>query len=161
MVEWLKGFSSEYLGVCIDTGNSLALLEDPYLVVERLAPWAITTHLKDMAVAEYEEGFRLAEVPLGQGMLDIQRMVTTLRKAKPSIRLNLEMITRDPLKVPCLSDGYWSAMQSVPGSELAKMMTLVRTKQQANRMPSISKLDHAQQLRAEHEHILQSMNYNM
>ena len=41
-------------------------------------------------------------------MLDLPRIVRTLKSARPEIRLNLEMITRDPLKVPCLSDRYWT-----------------------------------------------------
>ncbi len=67
LVDLLKRLSSKHLGVCVDTGNSIALLEDPLAVVETLAPFAITTHLKDMAVAEYDEGFLLAEVPFGAG----------------------------------------------------------------------------------------------
>ena len=41
---------SEHVGVCLDTGNNVALLEDPMEVVETLAPLAFTTHIKDMAV---------------------------------------------------------------------------------------------------------------
>ena len=36
-------------------------------VVEALAPRAFTTHFKDMALEEYEQGFLLSEVPLGTG----------------------------------------------------------------------------------------------
>ena len=42
----------------------------PLEVVEAYAPHAFTSHLKDMGVEEYPAGFRLAEVPLGQGVLD-------------------------------------------------------------------------------------------
>ena len=50
----LKRIGSDRVGVCLDTGNSIALLEDPMEVVEALAPWAFTTHFKDMGVQEYE-----------------------------------------------------------------------------------------------------------
>src|SRR5262245_37325160 len=53
----LKHLSSKHVGVCLDTGNSVALLEEPHAVVEAYAPHTLTTHLKDMAVAEYEDGF--------------------------------------------------------------------------------------------------------
>ena len=70
-VALLERLDSPNIGVCLDTGNSIALLEDPMETVEALAPWAFSTHLKDMAVEEYEDGFLLAEVPLGKGFLDL------------------------------------------------------------------------------------------
>ena len=36
----LKAFDGEFVGVCLDVGNSIALLEDPMEVVEALAPRA-------------------------------------------------------------------------------------------------------------------------
>jgi hypothetical protein len=61
-----------------------------------------------MAVQEYEDGFLLSEVPLGEGFLDLRKIIATLRRAKPGLPLNLEMITRDPLKVPCLTKSIGS-----------------------------------------------------
>ena len=80
LVALLKKLGAGSVGACVDTGNSITLLEDPMEVVEVLAPWAITTHLKDMGVEEYERGFRVAEVPLGAGVLDLPRIVRTLRR---------------------------------------------------------------------------------
>ena len=79
LIDVVKRVESEHIGVCLDTGNSIALLEDPMEVVEALAPWALTTHIKDIAVCEYERGFLLAEVPLGDGFLELTRMIQALR----------------------------------------------------------------------------------
>ena len=100
LIAMLKRVGNDHVGVCLDTGNSIALLEDPMEVVEALAPRAFTTHFKDMGLEEYREGFLLAEVPLGTGVLDLPRVVRILRTARPEIRFNIEMITRDPLEVP-------------------------------------------------------------
>ena len=56
MVKMMKQFSSEYMGVCLDTGNNISLLEDPMQVIEALAPYTIATHVKDMAVRPAPEG---------------------------------------------------------------------------------------------------------
>jgi sugar phosphate isomerase/epimerase len=85
-VDLLRRYSSEYLGVSLDTGNNLALLEDPLEVVEKLAPYTFNTHFKDMGAEEYEDGFLLSEVPLGEGMLDLKAIVNTIRRARPDIR---------------------------------------------------------------------------
>ncbi|NNE78318.1 MAG: TIM barrel protein, partial [Pricia sp.] len=68
-LEILKGLDSEWIGVTLDTGNNIALLEDPMEVVQALAPFAYSVHLKDMAVEEYEDGFLMSEVVLGDGFL--------------------------------------------------------------------------------------------
>jgi sugar phosphate isomerase/epimerase len=153
MLGWLKRLGSEHVGVCLDTGNSMALLEEPHAVVEAYAPWTMTTHLKDMGVQEYNDGFLLSEVPFGEGLLDLPRVVATIGKARPEVRLNLEMITRDPLRVPCLTAGYWATMPAVAASELAEALARVRKRQFAGALPTISDLSHVEQLRTEAENV--------
>jgi sugar phosphate isomerase/epimerase len=122
----LKQLGSEHVGLCVDTGNNLALLEDPLDTVRALAPWACSVHLKDHAVREYEDGFLLADVALGEGFLDLRQMVSILRKANPRIRFGLESITRDPLRVPCLTEPYWATLDAVPGRDLARTLRSIR-----------------------------------
>ncbi len=159
MLGWLKRLSSEYVGVCLDTGNSIALLEEPHAVVEAFAPWTFTTHLKDMAVTESDDGFLLSEVPLGEGFLDLKRIVATLRKAKPEVKLNLEMITRDPLRIPCLTPRYWTTLGDVPARELAEMLARVRRDNHPRPLPTITPLSHAEQLRVEADNIARCLKF--
>lgn len=108
LIPLILQISSEWVGVLMDTGNSIALLESPERTAERLAPWAFSVHLKDMAVQPWDEGFLLSEVPLGTGALDLKRIITALVRQNPKIVLNLEMATRDPLKIPCRRDNYFA-----------------------------------------------------
>jgi sugar phosphate isomerase/epimerase len=126
MIELLDSIDSEWVGVTLDTGNNISLLEDPMEVVEALAPYAFTVHLKDMAIEEYEDGFLLAEINLGEGFLDIDKMITIIKKHNPDIRFNLEMITRDPLKIPYLTEDYWATFDKIPGSELAGFLYKIK-----------------------------------
>ncbi len=157
-VHLFEQISSEYLGACVDTGNNLALLDDPLEVVRALAPWAFAVHLKDQAVAEYRDGFLLADVPLGKGCLDLKAMVTALRAAKPDLRFGLELITRDPLKVPCLREEYWATFPAVPGRDLARTLRMVRRKA-ADRLPEVSALSEEEQLAMETANIAESFRY--
>ena len=149
----LGRIGSDRVGVCLDTGNSIALLEDPMEVVEALAPWAFTTHFKDMGVREYERGFLLSEVPLGEGFLDLPRIVRVLRRARPGIRFNLEMITRDPLKVPCLSPGYWATFEDLPARHLARSLTTVRDHPPKRALPLVAGLSLEEQFKAEDDNV--------
>ncbi len=159
LADLCKRLSSRHVGACVDTGNSLALLEDPMQVIETLAPWAFTVHLKDMAVAEYDEGFLLSEVPLGEGFLDLPKMIALLRKARPDIRFNLEMITRDPLRVPCLTDKYWTSSPSVRARTLARTLALVRKHKPAQPLPRVSNRPAKEQLAIEEENVRKCLAY--
>jgi len=155
----MRHLGSEHIGVCVDTGNNLALLEEPAETIKELAPWAFSCHLKDMSVEESSNGFLLAEVPLGDGFLDLKAIVQMLRRARPQIRFNLEMITRDPLSIPCLADAYWATFGEVPGRDLARSLSLVRQHARKERLPRISSLALEQQLSAEERNVQRSVEF--
>ena len=159
-VALLQQYSSEYVGVCLDTGNNLAVLDDPMETVERLAPYTFNVHFKDMAMEECTDGFLLSEVPLGEGMLDLPGMVGTIRRAKPDVRFSLEMITRDPLLVPCLTDRYWASYDDENGGrDLARMLTRIRGRNNPAPLPRISGLTADERLALEHELVDRSIRY--
>src|SRR5262249_39483833 len=159
LVGVMKAIGSEFVGVTVDTGNSIALLEGPTETAEALAPWAAACHLKDMAVEDAADGFLLAEVPLGDGFLDLKRIVEVLRKGRPAIRFSLEMITRDPLRIPCLTDDYWATLDKVPGRDLARALALVKKHAPKEPLPRISKLKVEEQLAVEDRNVRRSLEY--
>ncbi|HYZ83793.1 MAG TPA: TIM barrel protein [Bryobacteraceae bacterium] len=150
-VTLLNQNKSPYLGACLDTGNNIALLDDPYEVVQRLAPYAISTHIKDMGVAPANNGFYLSEVVLGTGMLDLHRMIAVIQKARPKTHLTVEMITRDPLNVPCLTDQYWASFPGRSGLYLARTLRTVHEK--ASKLPKLTGLDPAAQRKLEDDNV--------
>ncbi|QMW04461.1 sugar phosphate isomerase/epimerase family protein [Spirosoma foliorum] len=160
LVNLLKQVNSEWIGVTLDFGNSMALLEDPMEVVETLSPYVFSTHVKDMAVEEYPDGFLLSEVPMGKGILDLPKMVDLCRKHNPTGTFSLEMITRDPLEIPCVTNAYWETMGSVPGSDLARMLRTVRQHKYAGGLPRVAKLSNDEKLALEEENIVACLNYS-
>jgi len=143
-VAWLKRLGSEWVGVCLDFGNNLSLCEDPMDTLRTLGPYTFFAHIKDMAVEEYEEGFLLSEVPLGDGMLDLKQIVQVLRQKDPNMIFDLEMITRDPLKIPVYTPKYWAtfddAVSPIPGREVAKVLALVKKNRPKKPLPKITGL---------------------
>ena len=158
-LELLRRLSSEFIGACVDVGNNLALLQDPLDVVRALAPWAMTVHLKDHLVREYDEGFLMADVALGEGFLDLPAMVKVLREAKPELRFDFESITRDALKVPVLTDGYWVTLSDTPAHELARTWRLIKTRSHPEPLTAVSKLPEAQQRDLERSNLERSLAY--
>ncbi len=149
--------SCEFIGACVDTGNSIALLDDPYAAVEALAPYAMTVHLKDQSLEMYDAGFLLGDVPLGQGSLDLKRMVRSIRQAKPDVRFALELITRDALQVPCLTDRYWGPMPEMSARQLANIFRLVT--KNPKKAQQVSVLPEVRQVELETANALASLRY--
>lgn len=160
LVSALQQLKNEWIGVTLDFGNSISLLEDPMDVIEKLSPYAFSTHVKDMGVEEYRDGFLLSEVPLGKGFLDLPKIITLCRQHNPAINFNLEMITRDPLEIPCLKQEYWVAFDGVPGGDLARTLRMVKQNKSSSPLPRVSQLSAEERLAAEEENILESFSYS-
>lgn len=155
----LKQLSSEWVGATLDFGNNIALLEDPIITAQTLAPYLVSTHIKDMAVEEYVSGFLLSEVPLGKGILDLPKLISICKQHNPNVTFNLEMITRDPLEIPCLNDDYWATFSRVSGSELARTLQMVRKNKPKSALPRVAHLSLDEKLAAEEGNIVQSFDY--
>lgn len=159
LVEILKSISSQYLGACIDYGNNVALLEDSLTVARKLAPYVVTTHLKDMAVRPYEEGFELSEVPLGDGITQLEQITALLRSIRRDVPLLLEMITRDPLKVPYKTDKYWATYERRDTARIEKFERSVLARAANKPLPRVTGLTSEQALALEDENIRRSTDY--
>lgn len=107
----------------------------------------------------YDDGFEMAEVPLGSGILDLPRIVSILQDANPRVRFSLEMITRDPLKVPCLRDHYWITFPDRNGIYLARMLRLVNEQKSATPLPLFSNFAPEEYSRVEEENIRACFEY--
>jgi len=156
----IEDLSSDCVGVTLDFGNNVSLLEDPMEVIRTLAPFALSTHVKDMGVRSYEDGFLLSEVPLGTGIVDLKEAVGLCQKYNPSVTFSLEMITRDPLQIPCLEESYWATFENPPAQDLAKILRLVRDQTYPNALPQVKNLDPEQRLAFEEENVVKCLDYS-
>ena len=146
---FLQRISSEWLGALIDPGNNMSFMEEPEQTVRALAPFVKATSLKDMGVAPYEQGFLLSEVRFGQGVTDQKALFAEMRRHNPRVNPIAELITRDPLKIPVLTDDYYRSFPPAQRERRDRWMAMVRAKQTA--LPTVSGLSPAQQLQAEED----------
>lgn len=155
----LRTYQSEYLQVCLDFGNNIALLDDPMELIEGLARYAKSTHIKDMGLQPYQDGFLLSEVVLGQGMLDLPKIVSTIQKANPKTKFSLEMITRDPLKVPCMTKQFWETFPERNGKFLAQTFRLVRDHSSRSPLPTVEQLSPEARAKVELDNVAACVRY--
>lgn len=155
----IQNLGSEWVGVTLDFGNNVSLLEEPMDVIRTLAPFAFSTHVKDMGVKPFEDGFLLSEVPLGTGIVDLKEAVALCQKYNPNVTFSLEMITRDPLQIPCLEDSYWTTFGNQSAQDLAKILRLVREQAFSGELPQVRNLNPEQRLAFEEENVIKCLAY--
>jgi len=155
----LERIGSEYVGLCVDVGNNFPLMEDPLETARAFAPWALTVHIKDQALRSRDDGFWLADVPLGEGFLDLPAIVKCLREKKPDLKFNFESITRDAIPVPILTEGFWATLKDTPARELARTLGVLKTRAHPGAFVRVSGLSPPQQLALERQNILRSLRY--
>jgi sugar phosphate isomerase/epimerase len=93
IVDVVTTVNSPWLGICLDTGNNLRMFEDPLVVAEKLAPFTRATHIKDLSVlAGNPRDYSFwPSVPVGDGLIDMTKVVGYLKKARYDGMLAVEV----------------------------------------------------------------------
>lgn len=79
------------IGICIDTINSLCVLEGPQAAVEKMLPYANCCHLCDNELRIDHNGTHSIGVPVGTGDIDCARIVQQFKELSPNMkRITLE-----------------------------------------------------------------------
>ena len=106
---------TDYVGALLDAGNATWTLEDPHYTLETLAPYALTTGVRDSAVWHTETGVDVMWVPMGEGNVDIQGWMRRFTELCPGKPFALEIINvRSPRSFPYLDPQFWDAYRDVP-----------------------------------------------
>lgn len=81
LVGILSAIDSPYVGICLDTVNSMGAGEGAEVVVTGLAPYVLNLHLKDYVIRRHPTmlGFEVQGTPAGQGMLDVPWLLDVLK----------------------------------------------------------------------------------
>ncbi|MEG1603879.1 MAG: TIM barrel protein [Cloacibacillus sp.] len=77
--------------VCVDTVNSFGVLEGPEVSVEKLAPRAICNHFCDHQLSRDQYGARFHGVAIGDGDIDVQKVVDLIRRVSPTDKITFEI----------------------------------------------------------------------
>jgi 3-oxoisoapionate decarboxylase len=156
---WMKRVSSEFVCVHLDFGNNISFCEDPMDTLKILLPYIISCHIKDQAVEPYADGFTLSEVPFREGFLDLKGMVEMLQKKDPNMPFDLEMMTREPLKVPVFTDKYWATFGDIPGKDLAHILEIVHKNKPKSPVPHVEGMSLEAQVKFEDENNRKCINW--
>jgi sugar phosphate isomerase/epimerase len=84
-----------WVGICLDTANSLGAGEDTDTVADTLAPYTLNLHIKDFTVRRlsHKMGFTVEGAPAGQGLLSVPRLLQKLIPYNHCYSATLELWT--------------------------------------------------------------------
>jgi 3-oxoisoapionate decarboxylase len=83
--------SHPMVGACVDTVNSMAVLESPVDAVEKLAPFAFVNHFCDHRLDRDQFGLRFHGVALGDGDIDCVKVYNMIKRVSPTDRITFEI----------------------------------------------------------------------
>ena len=75
--EMVEKADSKFVGICLDSVNSMGAGEGLETVIEKLAPLAVNLHVKEFSVKRvfHKMGFVIEGCPLGEGMLPVFELI--------------------------------------------------------------------------------------
>ena len=118
----------EFVGVYMDTGNPVFVLEHPLTTLETLAPHICTLHLRDSVVYEHPRGVAVQWVPLGEGIIDFPALLARAAVLCPQVNVFNKPITgRPPQVLPYLEPGFWKGYPDMRAGDLAPFLALARS----------------------------------
>ncbi len=79
------------VGACVDTVNSIMVLEDPMTAIETLAPKSFTNHFCDHRIERDQFGCRFTGVACGEGDIDLKTALKIFKKTSTMDRINIEV----------------------------------------------------------------------
>ncbi|MCW5966076.1 MAG: sugar phosphate isomerase/epimerase [Bryobacterales bacterium] len=117
MAEALDSIGSPWLGVTLDTVNSLSIPEGTTEVVRHLAKHTLCLHIKDFRVRRiwHSMGFEVTGTPAGEGQLDVPKLLDQLHRAdvNPNAILELWVPQQESVDKTAALERSW-VEQSIP-----------------------------------------------
>ena len=104
----IEAVGTDVMGVCLDSGNPVWMLEDPHMTLEMLIPYAETCHVRDSAVWKVPEGIAVRWVNMGDGNVDIDGWIRKFIQAKPGMPIIFENLVSANPRIHAIYDPkFW------------------------------------------------------
>ena len=120
----VEAAGKDFVGVCLDSGNPVWALEDPHLTLETLAPYVITSHVRDSSLWRVPEGIAVQWTRMGDGNIDIAGYLEKYVRLCPGKPISLEIIVTGARVYPVLQEKFWTAFRQTPAWEFSRFLAL-------------------------------------
>ncbi len=120
----IEAAGKEFVGAVVDSGNPLWTLEDPHETLEVLAPYVLTSHVRDSAVWRTPKGIAVAWTRMGEGNVGIDQWVARYRQLCPGKALSMEIICIPPREYAIYDPAFWNNYKGIPAWSFARFLAI-------------------------------------
>jgi len=121
----VEAVGTDIMGVCLDSGNPVWMLEDPHMTLEMLVPYALTSHVRDSVVWLAPEGINVRWVNMGEGNVDIDGWIRKFIQAKPGLPIVFENLVSGRPRVHAIYDAkFWDNWRKMPAWEFSRFLAV-------------------------------------
>lgn len=129
----------DFVGACLDSGNPCWALEDPHVTLDHVAPYVLTSHVRDSIVWRTPEGIAMQWARLGDGNVGIDEWIRKYLQLCPGKAMSLEIIVTGTRPFPYLQPKFWDAYRKQPAWEFARFLAIAETGKQPAARPPVPK----------------------
>lgn len=135
----IEAAGKDFVGACIDSGNPTWAIEDPHVTLETLAPYVLTSHVRDSAVWRTPEGAAMQWTRMGEGNVDIAGWVRKFAAMCPGKAMSLEIIVTGTRPFPYYQPDFWKAFRQTPAWEFARFAAIAEKGKPRENRPAPAK----------------------
>jgi sugar phosphate isomerase/epimerase len=117
---------TDFVGATVDSGNATWALEDPVRNLEILAPYSVSSGIRDSMVWEDGDGARTQWTALGDGCVDLNSYFEIWRRVCPSTPVQLEIISGGNREFSYLKREFWKTYPRARAEDFAAYLALAK-----------------------------------
>ena len=107
LVQLVEAAGKDWVGVNLDSGNAVWTLEDPFENLKNLAPYTLTSSLRDTMAWPSTNGFTAAWRAMGEGLVDWNKYFSHFGKVCPDAPVCIETISGFNHELKVKTEDFW------------------------------------------------------
>lgn len=124
LVELIERAGRDYVGATLDSGNATWTLENPIDTLRNLAPYAVSSGIRDSMVWKSEKGVKVQWTAMGEGCTDLNTFIAEWKRLCPTLPMQLEIISGFAKEFPYLEQNFWPPYSTFLAEDFARFLTL-------------------------------------
>lgn len=126
LVTLIEAAGKDFVGANMDSGNAVWTMESPLENLETLAPYVVTTSLRDSAIWESENGATVQWTAMGEGNVDLKTYFKRFAELCQGIPVHIETISGFNREIPYLKDDFWKVWPHAKAQDFSKFVALAK-----------------------------------
>ncbi|MFP6900210.1 MAG: sugar phosphate isomerase/epimerase [Opitutales bacterium] len=126
LADLIERAGPEHVGTTLDSGNATWTLEDPLQTLETLAPYAVSSGIRDSMIWEIDNGAAVQWTAMGEGCVDMKTFAKRWAELCPMVPIQLEIISGFSKPFPYLEADFWKPYESIRADDFSKFVSLAK-----------------------------------